>query len=109
MKVLHTIDSMHPGCGGTTTCTAALVNGLRSAGICTDILTRSERDPGFSSMRISTRLRRELRGKRADIYHTHGLWMDVNHATCTHARRHQKPCVISPTACCTRRHCSATR
>lgn len=96
MKVLHTIDSMHPGCGGTTTCTAALVNGLRSAGICTDILTRSERDPGFSSMRISTRLRRELRGKRADIYHTHGLWMDVNHATCTHARRHQKPCVISP-------------
>ncbi len=96
MKVLHTIDSMHPGCGGTTTCTAALVNGLRAAGICTDILTRTERDPGFSSMRISARLRRELRRKRADIYHTHGLWLDVNHATCTHARRHQAPCIISP-------------
>lgn len=96
MKILHTIDSMQPGCGGTTTCTAALVSGLRATGNSTDILTRTERHPGFSPMRISARLRRELREKRADIYHTHGLWMDVNHATCTHARRHQSPCIISP-------------
>lgn len=95
MKILHTIDSMHPACGGTTTCTAALVSGLRATGNSTDILTRTERHPGFSPLRISVRLRRELRGKRADIYHTHGLWMDVNHATCTHARRHRTPCIIS--------------
>lgn len=95
MKVLHTIDSLHPGCGGTTTCTTALLCGLRAVGISADILTRSELHPGYSPMRISTRLHRELHRKQADIYHTHGLWMDVNHATCTHARRQRTPCIIS--------------
>lgn len=95
MNILHTIDSMHPACGGTSTCTAELVRGLRSAGIRADILCRTAKHPGFSPLRISPRLRQELHGRKADIYHTHGLWLDVNHATCTHARQQQSPCVIS--------------
>ena len=34
-----------------------------------------------------------------DLYHTNGLWQDVNHATAAIARAKGKPCVISRMAC----------
>lgn len=95
MNILHTIDSMSPTCGGTTTCTDELVRGLRACGICANILSRTERDHTFSPLRISPNLRRAIHRSRADIYHTHGLWLDVNRATCEQAKRRHVPCVYS--------------
>lgn len=96
MNILHTIDSLSPACGGTTSCTTELLNGLRACGANAEILTRADRQFSFSPLMITPRLRLTLRQKRADIYHTHGLWRDVNLATCTHARRRHVPCVLSP-------------
>lgn len=95
MIILHTIDSMSPACGGTTSCTMELVNGLRACGATADIITRQDRQFTFSPLRISPRLRLTLRQSRADIYHTHGLWLDINLATCAHAYRRRVPCVLS--------------
>lgn len=96
MNILHTIDSLSPACGGTTSCTKELLNGLRACGARAEILTRADRQFSFSPLMISPRLRLTLRQDRADIYHTHGLWRDVNLATCAHARRRHVPCVLSP-------------
>lgn len=96
MNILHTIDSMSPACGGTTSCTAELVSGLRACGANAEIITRRDKEFSFSPLRITPRLRLTLRQSQADIYHTHGLWLDVNLATCAHAYRKRVPCVLTP-------------
>lgn len=45
---------------------------------------------------ISRNFRRWLKDSDAEVYHTNGLWMDVNHATCAIARSKRKPYVITP-------------
>lgn len=113
MKILHTIASMASQSGGTTTCTRELVQALNDSGCATDILTVEDRagsspeeENAFihavpndlrTPLGISMNLRRRLGAWRdCDLYHTNGLWLDVNHATCAEARKTCKPCVVSP-------------
>lgn len=113
MKILHTIASMSSQSGGTTACTRELVQALNASGCHTDVLTvengagsSPEEESAFihtvpndlrTPLGISRNLRRWL-GTRQDydLYHTNGLWLDVNHATCAQARKAGKPCVVSP-------------
>ena len=44
---------------------------------------------------VSRNIRRFLAGSRYSLYHTNGLWLDVNHATCAHARKTDTPCIVS--------------
>lgn len=113
MKILHTIASMSAQSGGTTACTRELVQALNDAGCPTDVLTVEDRagsslgeECSFihavphdlrTPLGISQNLRRWLGSWRDyDLYHTNGLWLDVNHATCAEARKERKPCVVSP-------------
>ncbi|MEI3557918.1 MAG: glycosyltransferase [Akkermansia muciniphila] len=113
MKILHTIASMASQSGGTTACTRELVQALNDSGCATDILTVEDRagsspeeENAFihavpndlrTPLGISMNLRRRLGAWRdCDLYHTNGLWLDVNHATCAEARKTCKPCVVSP-------------
>ena len=113
MKILHTIASMASQSGGTTACTRELVQTLNDLGCATDILTvedkagnPAEEESSFihavpndlrTPLGISMNLRRRLGAWRDyDLYHTNGLWLDVNHATCAQARKTRKPCVASP-------------
>ena len=41
-------------------------------------------------------MNRFLRHADYDLYHTNGLWMYCNHATCLVARRKEKPYIITP-------------
>lgn len=113
MKVLQTIGSLNAGSGGTSTCTYELVSAMNEAGSPVDLLTlrpqsSTERMLGEDSfikaypydaqtpLAISHNLRRALAESNYDLYHTNGLWMDVNHVTCAHARKIGKPYIVSP-------------
>lgn len=112
MNVLHTIASMDIKAGGPTTSTRDLVAGLNALGCHADILTIQTRGNDSSSsqppfiktvpfdlktpLQISSHCRRFLRQNRQyDLYHSNGLWLDINHATCSIARKFGKPCVLS--------------
>ncbi len=98
---------------GTTACTPRTGAGPERLGCATDILTVEDRagspaeeESSFiravpndlcTPLGISMNLRRRLGAWRDyDLYHTNGLWLDVNHATCAQARKTRKPCVASP-------------
>ena len=110
--ILQTIASLDSRSGGTSTCTYDLVKALNASGMPTDILTLQpgspqERMVGEDSfihacpfdartpLAVSRNIRRFLAGSRYCLYHTNGLWLDVNHATCVHARKMNAPCVVS--------------
>lgn len=110
--ILQTIASLDSRSGGTSTCTYDLVKALNASGMPTDILTLQpgspqERMVGEDSfihacpfdartpLAVSRNIRRFLAGSRYNLYHTNGLWLDVNHATCAHARKMNAPCVVS--------------
>ena len=112
-KVLQTIGSLNAGSGGTSTCTYELVSAMNAVGFPVDVLTlrpqfTEERMLGEDAfikayphdartpLAISRNLRKVLAKSNYDLYHTNGLWMDVNHATCVHARNVGKPYIISP-------------
>ena len=113
MKVLQTISSLNAGSGGTSTCTYELVSAMNAAGFPVELLTlrpassadrilgedvfiKSYQHDAQTPLAFSRNLRRALAESNYDLYHTNGLWMDVNHATCAHARRVHKPYIISP-------------
>ncbi len=114
MNILHTIASLNTRSGGTSTCTYDLVKALNGNGCRTDILTLSPADASdvmigqdsfihalpndaVSPLSLSRGMRGFLkRETEYDLYHTNGLWQDVNHATAAIARTKGKPCVISP-------------
>lgn len=115
MKILHTVSSLGTRCGGPSQSIYATVSGLNRLGIRADILTLDVRDATkdhltgtddfikvqprdeFSPLAISPNMRGYLnRHMEYDIYQTHGLWMDINHATCTFARKLGKPYIITP-------------
>ncbi|QWP36527.1 glycosyltransferase [Akkermansia muciniphila] len=110
--ILQTIASLDSRSGGTSTCTYDLVKALNASGMPTDILTLQpgspeERMVGEDSfihacpfdartpLAVSRNIRRFLAGSRYSLYHTNGLWLDVNHATCAHARKTDTPCIVS--------------
>lgn len=113
MKVLQTISSLNAGSGGTSTCTYELVSAMNAAGFPVDLLTlrpassadrmlgeevfiKAYQHDAQTPLAFSRNLRRALAENDYALYHTNGLWMDVNHATCTHARKVGKPYIISP-------------
>lgn len=112
MNILHTIGSLNAGSGGTSTCTYELVAAMNAKGYPVNLLTlrpasQTERMLGedafihalphdaITPLAISRNLRRALAESDYDLYHTNGLWMDVNNATCTHARKTGKSCIFS--------------
>lgn len=113
MKVLQTIASLNASSGGTSTCTYELLAAMNDAGYPVDLLTlrpqsHTENMLGEDvfikayphdarlPLAISRNIRRALAESNYDLYHTNGLWMDVNHVTCAHARKVGKPYIISP-------------
>lgn len=115
MKVLHTVSSLGARSGGPSQSIYATVSGLNQLGIRADILTMDVKDPAkdhltgmdifikakprdaISPLAISRNMRSYLRERQEyDIYQTHGLWMDINHATCAFARQQNKPYIITP-------------
>lgn len=116
MKVLQTIAGFSARCGGTSTCTYDLLSAMHGLEPepQIDILTPDKTLPDDSLMGVgedwihvvpndcrtplglSANLTRYLRDNSYDIYHTNGLWMHINHATCSEARRRGKPYVITP-------------
>ena len=112
MNILHTVASMDAKAGGPTTCTFDLATGLNALGCRTDILTIASGNRATSSiqapfiktvpfdaktpLQISRHCRHFLQqNQQYDLYHTNGLWLDINHATCAAARKFRKPCVLS--------------
>ncbi|MDE7393376.1 MAG: glycosyltransferase, partial [Muribaculaceae bacterium] len=50
----------------------------------------------FTPLSLSKNLRNAMRSVPADILHTNGLWMHINHLTAVEARRRRIPFVLSP-------------
>lgn len=119
MRILQTIASMGAKSGGTSTATFDLLSAINGLGLpegdavhlasldvrdgsgdrnLADGRTWSRAVPndGRTSYQYSRNLRRFLKEEPYDIYHTNGMWLDVNHATCAAASRFGKPYVITP-------------
>lgn len=115
MRVLHTIAGFGSHSGGTTSCTFDLLEALNATGITADLLTPAiapgvdDKLAGNKEIWIkdmpydcvtpyafSRNMRRFLRTSEYDIYHTNGLWLDINHITCSVARHRKRPYVITP-------------
>lgn len=116
MKVLHTIAGFGALGGGTSTCTYDLLSAVHSVeSVATvDLLTPDVINPDDHIMGVgeewikvvpndyrtplglSSNLTNYLRDSDYDVYHSNGMWMHVNHATCAIARDKCKPYVITP-------------
>ncbi len=113
MRILHTIAGLGAHSGGTSTCAYELLVALNAGGVQADCLTLLPENPNErmlgndafihafpndakTPLGISRTLRRTLITCDYDLYHTNGLWLDVNHVTCVHARRQRRPYIISP-------------
>lgn len=115
MKVLQTIGGFGALGGGTSTCTYDLMNAIHhiDSDIDVDLLTPdcSDRDKLMGDneewirvvpndyktpLALSRNLSEYLKENEYDIYHTNGMWMYVNHKTCSIARHRNKPYIITP-------------
>lgn len=119
MKVLHTIPSMGAKSGGTSTATFDLLSSINNldleGGDAVELVSlataagsgdRSLADgcgwfkalpyDAKTPYGYSANMRKFLKEGRFDVYHTNGMWLDVNHATCAAARQARKPYVITP-------------
>ena len=114
MRVLQTIAGFGALYGGIATCTYDLINALHGIGFPIDLLTLRVKNPSDRLMgngeewikalpndavtpfEYSKGMAHYLESSEYDIYHTNGLWMYCNHATCKVARGKHKPYVITP-------------
>lgn len=116
MKVLQTIGGFGAKGGGTSTCTYDLLSSIHQSvsGAEVDLLTPSVVDPSDRIMgngeqwikvvendyrtplSISNNMGNFLRQSEYDVYHTNGMWMHINHITCSVAREKGRPYVITP-------------
>ncbi len=119
MKVLHTIPSMGAKSGGTSTATFDLLSSINNldleGGDAVELVSLAtaagSRDRSLADgcgwfkalpydaktpYGYSANMRKYLSRERFDVYHTNGMWLDVNHATCAAARKAGKPYVITP-------------
>ncbi|MBD5367563.1 MAG: glycosyltransferase [Bacteroides sp.] len=116
MRVLQTIGGFGAKGGGTSTCTYDLLSAIHNiaSDVCVDLLTPSVKDPSDKLMgdneewiksvendyvtpiSYSRNMSKFLRDTDYDVYHTNGMWMHINHATCAEARKKGKPYVITP-------------
>lgn len=121
MNILHTIASLNTRSGGTSTCTYepgegperkrlphghphAVPADASDVMIGQDSFIHALPNDAVSPLSLSRGMRGFLHGETEyDLYHTNGLWQDVNHATAAIARAKGKPCVISPHGCLIRK------
>lgn len=110
MKILQTIAGFSAKSGGTSTCTYDLLTAMHRIDCdvdlmtlqATDLMGRGEQwiktlpDDSISSYGYSRNINRFLQQSDYDLYHTNGLWMYANHATCSIARSKRKTYLITP-------------
>ena len=113
MKVLQTIAGFGALYGGIATCTYDLIRAMYNIGFPLDLLTLEVRNPmdklmgkgedwikalpndAITPYEYSKSIALYLKNKEYDLYHTNGLWMYCNHATCSIARRKHKPYIFT--------------
>lgn len=114
MRILHTIEGFGAKFGGIATCTRDLLAAMQNGKDVVELLTPGLRDhsdrflgdgtawtrkcvnDGIGPFNYSRTVIRELDAADYDIYHVNGLWQHIDHATCSYARKHSKPYVITP-------------
>lgn len=116
MKVLHTIAGFGAKSGGTSTSTYDLLSAIHRVDEISriDLLTPDVKDSSdhimgdneswikvvdndcVSPLAISRNLRSFLSSTDYDIYHTNGLWLYINHLTCSIAKVRNRPYIITP-------------
>lgn len=111
MKILHTVGGFSMAGGGVTVCLRDLLSAMQGGDDDVKLLTVKSEGPiegdGASWLKtvpndyrtplaLSRNLARALREADADVFHTNGLWMHVNHLTAKEARRRGIPLVLSP-------------
>lgn len=114
MKILQTIGGMNVTGGGTVSCTAQLFEAMHQLDSQVKLLTIAPKDIDEevlgngtdwlwqvpydvrTPLAYSRNFRNHLRTAAAEVLHTNGLWMYINHITCSFARKRNIPYVISP-------------
>lgn len=112
MKILHTVGGFSAAGGGVTSCLNDLLASLQKCGDDVSLLTVDNGEPlaapkGTHWLRTvpsdyitpiawSRNLSKALKNIKADVYHSNGLWMYLNHLTAHKARTERKPLVITP-------------
>jgi len=113
MKVLQTIAGFSAKSGGISTSVYDLISAIQYQAGDVDLLTPQVtasmdllmgNEPWIkvlpydyiSPYGFSHNLTRFLYQSKYDIYHTNGLWMHINHTTCSTARKKGKPYIITP-------------
>ncbi|ADY37294.1 glycosyl transferase group 1 [Phocaeicola salanitronis DSM 18170] len=110
MKILQTIAGFGAHSGGTSTCTYDLLSAMRVIGCDVDLMTIQSTDlmgkgeawikalpnDAITPYGYSRNMNRFLKQNDYDLYHTNGMWMHCNHATCVTARKKDKPYIITP-------------
>lgn len=110
MKVLQTIAGFGAHSGGTSTCTYDLLSAMRVIGCNVDLMTIQTTDlmgkgeawikalpnDAITPYGYSRNMNRFLKQNDYDLYHTNGMWMHCNHATCVTARKKERPYIITP-------------
>lgn len=111
MKILQTIAGLGAYSGGTSTCTYDLLSAMHRTGgcdvdlltlRCNDMLGQGEKwikalpNDAVSPYGYSHNIKHFLQQSDYDLYHTNGLWMHCNHATCAAALHKGKPYIITP-------------
>lgn len=110
MNILQTIPSLSSKSGGTSTCTYDLLTAMHRIGCNVDLMTIETDDlmgkgeewikalpnDAVTPYGFSKNMNRFLRQSNYNLYHTNGMWMHCNHATCLMARHKHKPYVITP-------------
>lgn len=114
MKVLQTIAGFGKLYVGIATCTYDLISAMHGIGFPLDLLTLKVKNPADKLMgedeswikalpndavtpyEYSRGIAEYLNNYDYDLYHTNGLWMYCNHATCATARHRCKPYIITP-------------
>ena len=110
MRVLQTITGLGFHSGGTSTCTYDLLSAMHHIGYSTDLLTLQSADlmgngeawikalsnDVITPYGYSRNIQRFLAQSDYELYHTNGMWLYCNHATCRIARKKNRPYIITP-------------
>ena len=114
VRVLQTISGLIVHSGGPSFSTSSLMEGLRKIGTNVDLLTVRPASPSDVNLGkgcpwlkevandycrpffFSRNAQLFLAEQDYDLFHCNGLWMGINHETCSIARRRNLPYVISP-------------
>jgi glycosyltransferase involved in cell wall biosynthesis len=115
MKVLQTIPSLTTRYGGQASSVAQLFESLSLLDNEIKLLAMASKEDDVNAevidagapwlinlpydyktpFAISKNMHHFLQASDAEIFHTNGLWLDINHATCAVARKKQRPYIIS--------------